>query len=345
MEMNNNHTKNLTIIDIAKLAGVSITTVSRVLNNHENVSKKTRRKVLQVINSVDYTPNEIARGLVTRNSNAIGLLIPDIMNSYYSELVRSIERTISAKGFSLLLCITNTEKEKEEYYINDMINRRVSGLIILSTIIDSEPLRKKLLRTIEVVSVEADVPDADRIVIDNKGGTYEIVKYLLDNGHRKIAFVGYQFSLSGIHDRIEGYKKALTEYNVLIRPEYIIEGLPTQNPGYDSTVKLLKLNNPPTAIHCMNEYCARGVYIALMEQNIRIPQDISVTAFDGLEASNLMIPKLTTAAMPIADLGEAAAEQVMKNILEGRKNQNKGGAKKLIMFPVKLQIGSSVNRI
>ena len=338
--MENKKNRHLTIMDIAKLADVSMTTVSRVINGSDNVSVKTRAKVLDVIRSVDYIPNEIARGLATNSNNVIGLLIPDIMNGYYSELIRSIESTISAQSFSLLLCITNAKKEKEEYYINDMIRRRTSGLIILSTKIDSKALLKRMLSTIEVISVDADIPGVDRIYTESENGTYEVVKHLLNNGHRKIGFIGYQFYLSSLKRRLDGYCRALEEFGVPVRQEYIIEGSPTGNPGYLMTQQLLSLSDPPTAIHCINEYCATSVYRALMEKGMKIPDDISVTAFDGLESSKLLLPKLTTAIMPIADMGTAAAELLIQNILE-----KKIGAQKSYLFPVEIEIGDSVKKL
>ncbi|MEG1984631.1 MAG: LacI family DNA-binding transcriptional regulator [Oscillospiraceae bacterium] len=345
MSNENDVKKPLTITDVAKLADVSITTVSRVLNDSSNVSKKTRRKVLQVIKAVNYSPNEMARGLATNNSNTIGLLIPQIMNSYYSELIRSIEKSVSARGFSLLLCITNSEKEKEEYYIDDMIRRRVCGIIILSTKIDDEVMIRRMKNSTEIVSVDADIQDVDRINVDSEQGTYQVVKYLLENGHKKIGFVGYQFFLSSLRKRVDGYCKALNDYGVPINQDYIIEGEHVFNPGYSMALQLLKLKDPPTAIHCINEYCASGVYMALMERGLKIPEDISVTAFDGLETSKLLVPGLTTAVMPIASMGAAAADMLIQNIKDRRSGVKKHAAQKMMMFPVKLKIGGSVRKI
>ena len=337
MQINEHETKKITINDIAKMANVSITTVSRVLNNNEGVSKKTRRKVQQVIRSVDYTPSDIARGLATNSSNTIGLLIPDIMNSYYAELIRSIEAKISAAGFSLLLCITNEEAAKEEAYINDMIRRRVSGLIILSTKIESEALLKRMNSAMKVVSVDADIPGVDRISVESEQGTYRMIRHLLECGHRKIGFIGYQFGLSSLQKRLKGYYRALEEYGVPVQQKYVMEGCPTGNPGYELTLKMLDLADPPTAIHCINEYCASGAYMALAERGVKIPQGMSVTAFDGLQASRLLVPKLTTMAMPVYAMGEAAAQLLIQSIL-GEDNR----AHKEYMFPVEFIDGESV---
>lgn len=338
--MDRSREKRLTINDIARLAGVSASTVSRVINGGENVSKKTRGKVQRIIQSVDYIPNDVARGLATSSNNTIGLLIPYIMNSYYSELIQSIEQTVRAKGFSLILCITNDDKAREGDYINDMIRRQVRGLLILSTRIDSEALVQRMKKNLAVVAVDADIPRVDCIRVESEAGTYAVVRHLIENGHRKIGFVGYQFELNSLQDRLCGYKRALLENGLEVREDYIVEGEQTSNCGYHMAKKLLSLKDPPTAIQCMNEYCATGVYMGLMERGLRIPEDISVSAFDGLETSKLLVPRLTTAAMPIADMGESAANLLIQNIEAGESV-----AQKEYLFPAKLFVGGSVRKI
>lgn len=325
-----------TISDVARLAGVSITTVSRVLNHNENVSKVTKKKVMKIIQELDYIPNELARGLATSSSNSIGILIPDILNTYYTELIKSIENKVSAKGFSLLLCITNSDPKKEEYYMKEMLKKRVCGLIFLSTSVSKETLEKVYVNGMKLVAVDADIEKVDRLCVENQEGTYQVVKHLLDLGHRKIAFLGYQFELSSLQNRVEGYKRALKEYGVPINEDYILEGNKIENVGYDLTKKVLQLFEPPTAIHCMNEYIATGVYLALDDMGKKIPEDISVTAFDGLLSSKILRPKLTTAQMPIKEMGEMTADLIINSI-----EQESQGSKKTITFPTKLYLGTS----
>lgn len=332
--------KILKITDIAKMAGVSITTVSRVLNGSDKVSKKTRKKVQQVIEEVDYTPNEMARGLVMKSNKTIGMLIPDIFNGYYAEMTAYIEPLLSEKGYSLQLCITNSDPEKTTYYIEDMIRRRVAGIIILSMKIESEALIRKMRNSMAVVTIEGDIQGIDRICVDNKQGIYLAVDNLIRHGHRRIAFVGYQFSRGNLHQRLEGYKKAFAEHGLELREEYIIDEGMGRNPGYSATLKLLELPEPPTAIQSMNEYCANGIYMALMEKGIRIPEDISVAAFDGQKNSRILVPRLTTAAIPMKDIAREAVEQVVHNINHGNPS-----VLRQITLPVILKEGDSVKDI
>ena len=328
------------INDIARMAGVSITTVSRVLNDSDKVSKKTRKKVLQVIQSVDYVPNEMARGLVMKSNKIIGMLIPDIFNGYYAELTTYIEPLLSEKGYSLQLCITNSEPDKIAYYIDDMIRRRVAGIIILSMGIDSDEMIRKMRNSMAVVSIEGDIEGVDRICVENKQGIYAAVENLIKNGHKKIAFVGYQFERGSLGKRVEGYRKAMTDYGVEICEQYVIDEGNHKNPGYSAALKLLQLDDPPTAVQCMNEYCAHGVYMALMEKGIRIPDDISVSAFDGQENTKLLVPRLTTVALPMRDMAKEAVELVIHNIEFGKPEVLRS-----VTLPTVLKTGNSVKNL
>lgn len=328
------------INDIARMAGVSITTVSRVLNDSDKVSKKTRKKVLQVIQSVDYVPNEMARGLVMKSNKIIGMLIPDIFNGYYAEMTMYIEPLLSEKGYSLQLCITNSEREKIVYYIDDMIRRRVAGMIILSLKIDSAELVRKMRNSMAVVSIEGDVEGFDKICVENKRGTYAAVENLIKNGHRKIGFVGYQFERGSLGERVEGYRKAMSDYDLEICEDYLIDEGNHKNPGYSAALKLLKLDDPPTAVQCMNEYCAHGFYMAMMEKGIRIPEDISVSAFDGQENTKLLVPRLTTAAIPMRDMAKEAVDLVIQNIENGNPEVLRS-----VTLPTSLLQGNSVKKL
>lgn len=273
--------KALSIVDVAQMAGVSVATVSRVINNSDKVSKKTRAKVMKVIKSVDYIPNEVARGLVTRSSSTIGVLISDIFNGYYAEIISFIEKYLSEKGYSLQLCIANQDGKKLEFYIDDLIRKRAAGIAILSFKIESEKLIRKM-----------------------KNNT------------------------------------ALLDHGIEIRDEYMIEEGQSSMAGYEAVLRLLRLSDPPTAIQCMNEFCARGVYMALMEKGIHIPNQISVAAFDGQQSSKLLLPRLMTAAIPIEMLAKEAVSMLLDNI----NNGNSEIARK-VTLPTKLVLGDSVKRI
>lgn len=330
------------IKEIAKMANVSTATVSRVINDSDKVSKKTKKKVQQIIDEVGYIPNEVARGLVKQSSSRIiGMIIPDIFNAYYAEMTAYIEPMLRKKGYSLQLCITNSDPEKFVYYVDDLISRKAAGLIILSTqIIDSEKTVKKMRNNMAVVSVEGGFQGIDCITVENKKGMYQAVENLIRNGHRKIGYVGYEFDHPNLLERVEGYKNALSDYGIVPEERYIIDEGNDNKPGYEGAIKLLSMDDPPTAIQCMNEYCARGVYMALMEKGVKIPDDISVSGFDGLRDFCLYSPKLTTSAIPIKEMAKAAVEQILNNVEHGNSD-----VLRTITFPTTLRIGESVKAI
>lgn len=328
------------ISDVAKLAGVSISTVSRVMNGSDKVNKETAKKVQEVVDMVGYMPNEIARGLATKNNKLIGMLIPDIFNGYYAELTTYIEPLLSVRGYSLQLCITSGDSDKVAYYFDDLLRRRAAGAIILSSKITDRRLISRVKNNMAVVAVEGDVEDVDCIRVENEKGTYDAVENLILNGHKKIGFVGYHFATKGLQERLTGYKHALTDFNIPICDDYIVDEMSNSNPGYEATMRLMSLPNPPTAIQCINEYCARGVYMALMERGIRIPDDVSVSGFDGQANIRVLNPRLTTAAIPMQDMAEMAVNMLMVSIQSGIST-----VRHTVVFPVELRHGDSVKKI
>lgn len=213
------------IKEIAKMAQVSTATVSRVINGSDRVSKKTKKKVQQIIDTVGYIPNEVARGLVMQSgSKVVGMIIPDIFNVYYAEMTTYIEPALREKGYSLQLCISNSELEKINYYIDDLISRKAAGVIILSSaLLDSEKLIEKIRRNLAVVAIETGFDGVDRICVENQKGMYQAVDNLIRNGHRKIGFVGYEFHHPSLLDRVNGYKKALSDNGIEFCAAYLVD--------------------------------------------------------------------------------------------------------------------------
>ncbi len=327
---------NVTIKDIATKANVSVSTVSRVLNSSAPVSRSTRKRVMAAIEQMSFIPNELARGLVKRSSKSIAFMIPEIQNPFYPEIIESIEKVTSEHGFSLSLYITNQDPEKEKYYLEEMIARRISGAIIICTSITDDKFIKKIQERMEILSIHADVHNVDYIDTAGREGTKDVIEHLISLGHRKIGFIGYRFNITALQNRLLGYKDALTGYGIPINEDYIIEGLALENPGYNTAKKLLELKDRPTAIHCFNEYVAWGAYAAIKEAGLTIPQDISISSFDGLGITELLSPSLTTVIQPIATMGKLACELIIKNILNRNIN-----IKQSIILPTRLVIRES----
>lgn len=328
--------KYYTMSDIAKKANVSLSTVSRVLNESAPVKDETRKAVMGAIEQYDYIPNAFARGLVTNSSKSIGFMIPEILNPFYPQLLQSIDNVTSANGFFLELYITRMQPRKEQYYLNEMISRRTGGVIIMCTKIEDLDYIRRVKQHLHIVSIQSDIEDVDFIDTNSKEGTYKIIEHLIELGHKQIAFIGYRLDISSLCKRISGYREAMSDHGIEINEDYIIEGEGLGDSGYVMTKKLLSLPNPPTAIHCFNEYMATGAYRAINEANLKIPEDISVTGFDNLSFSKIMNPPLTTVSQPVHSMGTLAGELIIKNIMNGHL-----GTHQSITLPTELVIRSS----
>lgn len=309
--------KIITITDIAKKANVSIATVSRVLNNSGRVKPATKKKVEQVIKEEKFVPNAVARSLANKKNRTIGFMFPDIIHPAYGAFVKTVEQIASENGFLLMLFLISYDNQKLEYYINEMLERRLDGLLMAGI----QPKGKEgyienAKRFMPVVSIQSDIPGVDRIDCGDEDGTFELVDYLIENGHRKIGFIGYCFDYTIMINRLAGYKKALEYHQIPYRNEYFSPCTSEKESAYDAAVKLLDLNDPPTAIHCSNESLAYYVYTAVRERGLDVPRDISITSFDNQSYAELLMPQTTTIEQPIKQMGELAIERLIKQIEE-----------------------------
>ncbi len=329
--------QNTRLVDVANYLGVSVSTVSRALNDNYDISKEMKEKVLEAVNQLNYTPNETAKNLVTQKSNTVAAIIPDILNPFYSELIKSIETVLSKNHFTLILCITNESDIQVDYYLNEMLKKRVSGILLLSTVVKNKALLEKIKENTIVVGVSTSYDDIDQVVSKSKDETYAMIRHLIELGHRRIAFLGYKlYEDNNLSNRLLGYKNALEDAGIAYDQSLVIDGQPIENPGYEGAMQILKMKDRPTAIHCMNEYLAMGAYVAIGEAGLAIPNDISFTAYDGLEITKLIRPRLTTIKIPVAAMGEAAAELILQRILFGKKKE-----RQLLLFDSKIIIGAS----
>ncbi len=335
--MVNSTERAATYFDIAKKLGISVSTVSRAMNNSGEVSPKTRIAVLEEASRMSYTPNETARNLALKTNNTIAAVIPDIMNPYYSEVIKSLETVVRRNDFALLLCITNESDVMMDYYMNELLKKRVSGIILLSACIRNHALLEKIKRNAVLVGISTSHDDIDQVESKEKDGVYQAIKHLTDLGHKRIAFIGYSLEDNHVLNcRLQGYQKALKEAGIPLDPELIVNAKPIDNPGGAEMEALLRLRNKPTAVHCMNEYIAFGAYVKIRELGLRIPEDISFSAQDGLHMSRVIYPKLTTVVTPIAAMAEAAAELVLQRINFGKKEEPQ-----TILFNNRFVIGES----
>jgi len=325
------------IHDVAELAGVSSTTVSRYLNNSGYVGKKTRERIAKAITDLDYIPNSLARSLHTKSTRIIGLLLPDIMNDFWTSVARGAEDEARKNGFNVILCNTDSGPEKLEDYISVLLQRQVDGLIYVpiswpkSTPLEIfEPIRRK-----NTPAVVLDVPlpgaNVDTVLVDSRGGAYQLMELLISMGHRRIAIITGQRDYFTSIERLEGALDAMKQAKIkpnraMIRyTDYHIKS------SYQATLEILKLPARPTAFFAGNNMVALGVIQAVREAGLRIPEDFSLVCFDDIPQASLIDPFLTVAAQPAYEIGQTGAKLLIERI------RGEGPAEpRTIVFPVKI---------
>jgi DNA-binding LacI/PurR family transcriptional regulator len=327
--------RHLTIEDIASMAEVSISTVSRVLNNSGPVRQTTRNKIMKIIKNTNYTPNGLARGL-RKTSKTIGLLIPDIKNLFFIEVINGIEDYLNQHGYSAFFCNVNWNSSKEKEYIELMVERRVEGLVIMSAFCDESVIRN-LPTDIQTVSIQSGVKGIDSVYSKDQEGAREATEYLLSLGHRNIAFFGFKNIKDSLNNRLNGYKEALQNYDIPYDPQLVLYADPNPNIGYELTQRLLELPQLPTAILAIYDQMVPGIYGALNEKGISVPGDISIIGFDNTVLCEWIHPKLTTVSLPNYEMGKVAAELLIDRITNDRK------ICKEVYLPTKLIIRESTS--
>ncbi|MGG7648458.1 MULTISPECIES: LacI family DNA-binding transcriptional regulator [unclassified Pseudomonas] len=304
-----------TIKDVAALAGISYTTVSHVVNKTRPVSEEVRVKVEAAIKTLDYVPSAVARSLKAKTTATIGLLVPNSLNPYFAELARGIEDYCERNGYCVILCNSDDNPDKQRSYLRVLLEKRIDGLIVASAGGDAG-LAEGLagVRTpMVIVDRGLEGVNADMVRIDHEYGAYLATRHLLELGHRDIATIGGPASTSVAQMRLAGYCRALKEAGVEVARERMLESDFTSTGGYNTAAILLE-NNPPSAIFAGNDMIGIGVLRAAAERNIRVPTELSVIGFDDIQMSRYVYPALTTVGQSILQLGEMAAEVLLRRI-------------------------------
>jgi len=301
-----------TIEDVAKLAKVSIATVSRVINNSSaNVREETRNRILEAIKELDYHPNALAKGLQLNKTMNIGVIIPDISNPYYAEIVRGIQDEADELGYGVIMQNTDWNLERIVKQIYLLREKLADGIIFSGGLIHNfsalSALRDMSNRVVVIGRHEVNFP---AIRVDNIGGATLAVKHLLELGHRRIAFMCYNDSSTSVMDRFTGYMNAFAQYGLQPDKDLIKEGIFSTKTGYCSASELFSSDNRPTAVFASNDQIALGVMHAAREMGISVPEDLSIVGFDDIPISEYFTPPLTTVKVPIYDVGKAAMKLV-----------------------------------
>jgi len=309
---------SITIIDVAREAGVSYGTVSRVINDSPNVKEETREKVKEVIDRLGFVGNRSARSLVSGKSHVIGLLIPDLGTAYIGEIIRGIDMELETARYNLMLYTTHRRETKEAGYISSLIQSGVDGVILILPRNPAKYLEK--LRSLNFPYVLVDHQGIDdrgpAVGATNFQGAFDATEYLIQLGHTRIALITGSMDLGCSQERLKGYQEAMKKHALQIEPEWIVEGDFEQTTGYEKALKLISLSNRPTAIFASNDMMAFGAMNAVRDQGLKIPGDISVVGFDDIFQSSQTMPGLTTVHQPLEQMGREATRMLVEMMSE-----------------------------
>lgn len=316
-----------TIKNVAQTAGVSIATVSRVINGFDNVNPETRDKILKVVTELNYSPNLAARGLITKRTEGIGLLLPDLHGEFFSEIIRGVDETVQEHHYHLLVSSSHNETKEIDAGLKFM-RGRVDGLIVLSPQVESDLLLANLPKSLPVVLLNCHIsnPHFDTIVTDGFTGAREMVSYLLEIGHTRIAVIkGGEKNIES-QERLRGYKAALSDRGFVNQSDLEFDGDFTEGSGRAAAQRILAMESRPTAIFACNDSMAIGAYGAIRDAGLNIPNDISVCGFDDVPVAQYLSPPLTTVHVPIHELGSMAINRIFDKI------KNRGTAEAAHIF-------------
>jgi LacI family transcriptional regulator len=306
---------NITIYDVAREANVSMATVSRVVNGNPNVKPVTRKKVLEVIERLGYRPNAVARGLASKKTTTVGVIIPDISNIFFAELARGIEDIATMYKYNIILSNSDQNKEKELHLLNTMLGKQVDGIVFMSGNITPEHVEEFEKSPVPIV-LAGSIEESEKLPsvnIDYEQAAYDSVKEFIDRGHKHIAFVmGPLYEPDISSKKLEGYKRALNEANISFNEELIIEGDYTYDSGLEAFDKILEASVKPTAIFVGADEMALGVVHGAEDKGYKIPEDFEVITSDNTRLSLMVRPQLTTVVQPLYDIGAVAMRLLTK---------------------------------
>ena len=326
------------IHDVAKAAGVSTSTVSRVLTGNVPVSEEARNRVMEAVGKLKYQPNAFAQGLKGGSLRTIGLVVPNIRSLVFPAAIRGIEDTAEENGYTVVLCNTDENIAKERSYIDSLRRRLIDGFIFSTARPGHEYLLDLPSEGVPAVFLIRQLGKSiNTVVLDNEGGAYEATRYMLSRGLKKLAFINGSLDLPLYRDRYEGYLRAMREAKMAEPAGMVIHGISGWDDGYQVMKNLLEAGNRPDAVFATSDPKAMGIIRAIRDMGLRVPQDISVMGFDNLDFSTQIDPPLTTVAQPFYEMGVRACLRLIDLIEKGRTKRPK-----IEVLPAQLVIRKSV---
>lgn len=309
----------VTIRDVARAAGVSVATVSRVLNRKDTVTAETERHVREVIRRLEYVPHGGARSLTTRRTHVIGVVLPEMYGDFFSELIRGIDRVARPQGYHVLVSGSHSDPEETEAVLH-ALHGRVDGLVLMMPGPGAEPLARALPRNIPVILLNG--PPGSRhptLSVDNRAGARLAVDHLLDLGHRRIALIGGPDGNADAAERRLGYREALAARGIEPDPSLELAGDFREESGFAAAEELVRRGSQggaPTAVFAANDAMAIGCLAGLRAKGLQVPEDLSLVGFDDVPNARYLTPALTTVRVPIAEVGGRATERLLESVSE-----------------------------
>jgi LacI family transcriptional regulator len=306
---------NITIYDVAREASVSMATVSRVVNGNPNVKPVTRKKVLEVIDRLGYRPNAVARGLASKKTTTVGVIIPDISNIFFAELARGIEDIATMYKYNIILSNSDQNKDKELHLLNTMLGKQVDGLVFMGGNITADHVEEFGKSPVPIVlagSIE-ESNTMPSVNIDYEEAVYDSINEFIEKGHKNIAFVvGPLHEPKNTTKKLRGYQRALQDSGIPYNEELVVEGDYTYDSGIEAIDKLLEVADRPTAILVGSDEMALGVVHGAQDKGYKIPEDFEVITSDNTRLSLMVRPQLTTIVQPLYDIGAVAMRLLTK---------------------------------
>ncbi|WHY72051.1 LacI family DNA-binding transcriptional regulator [Fictibacillus enclensis] len=300
-----------TIRDVAKQAGVSVATVSRVLNSNGYVNNETKKKVDEAIRQLNYKPNAVARSLYKKTSKTIGLIVPDIVNPFFPELARAVEDTAHKKGYNVFFCNTDENVEKEEHYLEILLQKYVDGVIVASNTLTAEKVKEL---NIPVVSIDRKITaEIPTVVVKNKEGAQKATSYLKEIGCERIAHLRGPHHIDNANERADGYLEEVGSAP-WFQSSYIADGNYVMKTAIQATLELLERHPEIDGIFAANDVMAIGAVKAAHRIGKKVPEELAIIGFDGISIAEATTPELTTIAQPIYDMGTAVTDLLVKLI-------------------------------
>ncbi len=331
-----------TIKDVARLAGVSTTTVSHVINKTRFVAENTSKKVWAAVDELNYAPSAVARSLKCNSTRTIGMLVTKSNNPFFAEVVHGVESYCYNAGYTLILCNTEGNVEKQHDYLRMLAEKRVDGLLVMCTDLNEQLvalLEKKKDLPVVIMDWGRQHLNTDSIQDNAELGGYLATKHLIERGHRRIGCITGQLDRNTCHDRLAGYKRALQEVEVLPKNEWVVEADFECDSAIEATRKLLSLAEKPTALFCFNDMMALAAISTVRQMGLDVPKDISIIGYDNIDFAAFFSPPLTTIHQPKKRLGKMAIKLLIDRI------QNKENKKQIVNITPELVIRESVRSI